>query len=164
MIQRLQTLYLAGAALLLIFWFFSPLATFLVGGEEFSFGIMGFSAQNSGAENIYLRTWPLLILTCITILISLIAIFTYKRRMIQIRLCIFNIVSLLGLMGLLVFYVFQVQGAFEATTLQGKEVVSVVTKYSVVDVFPVVAALLTLLALRRIAKDEALVRSMDRLR
>jgi len=164
MIQRLQTLYLAGATLLLIFWFFSPLATFLVGGEEFSFGIMGFSTQNSGSENIYLRTWPLLVLTCITTLISLIAIFIYKRRMIQIRLCIFNLVSLLGLMGLLVFYVFQVQGAFEATAQHGAQLVSVVTKYSVVDVFPLVAALLTLLALRRIAKDEALVRSMDRLR
>ncbi len=164
MIQRLQTLYLAAASLLLLCWFFSPLATFLVGGQEFSFGIMGFSTQTAGAENIYLRTWPLLVLTAITSLISVVTIFLYKRRMIQIRLCIFNFIALIGLVGLMAYYVYQVKWAFEAAAPQGVEVMSVVVKYTVVDAFPLVAALLTYLALRRIASDEALVRSMDRLR
>lgn len=62
------------------------------------------------------------------------------------------------------YYVYQVKWAFEAAAPQGVEVMSVVVKYTVVDAFPLVAALLTYLALRRIASDEALVRSMDRLR
>ena len=164
MIQRIQTLYLIAATLLLAFWFFSPLATFLVGGQEFSFGIMGFSTQSASAENIYLRTWPLLVLTSICTLISLVCIFLYKRRMVQIRLCIFNFIALVGLVGLMAYYVFQVKSVFEAASLNAVQAVNVAVKFSVVDGFPLVAALLTYLALRRIAADESLVRSTDRLR
>lgn len=164
MIQRIQTLYLAGATILLLFWFFSPLATFLVGGQEFSFGIMGFSAPSTNTENIYIRTWPLLMLTVLTTLISVISIFLYKRRMIQIRLCIFNFIALIGLVGLMAYFVYQVKSGFESAAQNTPQALSVATQLSYVDVFPLVAALFTYLALRRIASDEALVRSMDRLR
>ncbi len=164
MIQRLQTLYLAAASLLLLSWFFSPLATFLVGGQEFSFGVMGFSTQTVGVENIYLRTWPLLVLTAITCFISVVTIFLYKRRMVQIRLSMFNLFALLGLVGLMVYYVYQVKSVFDAAAQLSVQATSVIVQYSLVDAFPLVAALLTYLALRRIASDEALVRSMDRLR
>jgi len=36
--------------------------------------------------------------------------------------------------------------------------------YSLIFVFPIISSILTYLAIRKIAKDEALVRSMDRLR
>ncbi len=164
MIQRIQTLYLAGATILLLFWFFSPLATFFVGGQEFSFGIMGFSTLSNSAESISIRTWPLLLLTALTTFISVGTIFLYKRRMIQIRLCIFNFVALIGLVGLLAYFVFQVKIAFENAAQNSPTAIAVASKFSYVDVFPLVAALLTFMALRRIASDEAMVRSMDRLR
>ena len=164
MIQRIQSLYLVGATILLLFLFFSPLATFLVGEQVFSFGIMGFSTQSENTESIYITTWPLLVLVTLIILISIVAIFLYKRRMVQIRLCIFNFVALIGLVGLMAYFVYQVRDAFGTSAQNTPQATAVVCQYSYVDIFPLVAAILTFLAIRRIASDEALVRSTDRLR
>ena len=94
----------------------------------------------------------------------MVTIFFYKRRLFQIRLCIFNFIALVGLVGLMAYFVYQVRDAFELAAQNSPKVVAVATKFSYVDIFPLVAALLTFLALRRIASDEALVRSTDRLR
>lgn len=99
------------------------------------------------------KTWPLLILTILTIVIALVTIFFYKKRMIQIRLSVFNFILLVGLEGLWGYYMYQVKSAL-----------NVPANFSIIDVFPLVAAFFTFMALRRIARDEAIVRSMDRLR
>lgn len=46
---------------------------------------------------------------------------------------------------------------------QAKELTAVVD-YSIINAFPLVAMVLSYLALRAIGKDEALIRSMDRIR
>ena len=73
--------------------------------------------------------------------------------MIQIRLCVVNIVLLVGLEGLMFYYVRAAQSA-----------VGEAISYSIVFIFPLAAAILIYLALRAIGRDEALVRSLDRLR
>ena len=47
---------------------------------------------------------------------------------------------------------------------QVKSALNVPANFSIIDVFPLVAAFFTFMAIRRIARDEAVVRSMDRLR
>lgn len=73
--------------------------------------------------------------------------------MLQIRLSVINIVLLLGLEGLMFYYVSVIKNELEGNV-----------SYNVLIVFPVVSAILVYLALRAIAKDEALVRSLNRLR
>jgi hypothetical protein len=96
---------------------------------------------------------PLIVLLTVTILIDVVTIILYKKRMLQIKLCILNIVLLLGLQGLLYYYISVTshQLGFNPT-------------YSLIFIFPTISAILTYLALRGVAKDEKLIRSMDRLR
>jgi hypothetical protein len=65
----------------------------------------------------------------------------------QIRLCGFTGVVLIGFQGLIAYYFFTMDAAFSVTAI-----------------FPLVAAILTFIASRYIAHDEALVRAADRLR
>lgn len=153
MIQRIQSLYLLCVAALLSFWLHLPLGRFLYEGNEYIFRLTGISSLNPDADKLMAKTWPLLILTILTIVIALVTIFFYKKRMIQIRLSVFNFILLVGLEGLWGYYMYQVKSAL-----------NVPANFSIIDVFPLVAAFFTFMALRRIARDEAIVRSMDRLR
>ncbi len=154
MIQRIQTLYLLGVTLLIAFFFFVPFATYTVEPQmvKYLFMASGLVSEGGNAESIY-KTWPLLALLIVVFAMPFITIFLYKRRMLQIRLCILNTVLLLGMQGLLYYYVKAVSKLLPAAT-----------NYSLVFIFPLVSAILTFLALRAIAKDEALVRSLERLR
>lgn len=154
MIQRIQTIYLLVVTLLMGFYFFIPFATYTIEPQMVKYMLMatGLSADGPQPEGIY-SIWALFILIVITFMIPFITIFLYKKRMIQIRLCIVNVVLLVGLQGLLYYVVTAVSKQLVATP-----------KYSIIFIFPLVSAILTFLALRAVAKDEALVRSLDRLR
>jgi flagellar basal body-associated protein FliL len=78
-------------------------------------------------------------------------IFLYKKRILQIRILVFSVVLLLGLFGL--FFYFTYAG------FTGAKVA-----FKVPVVFPVVAVILDYLAIRAIGKDEALIRSLNRIR
>ena len=93
---------------------------------------------------------PLLMLNLVTMVAVLATILLYKARMVQIRISIFNIVLLLGFQGWIAYYIFYkpVSGA----------------AFSITAAFPLAAAILTLLAIRYIGRDEALIQSMRRLR
>lgn len=154
MIQRIQTLYLLGIAVLLAFFFFTPFATYTIDPQmdKFQFLAFGLTAVKTNPEMIY-RTTPLIIISIIAMAIPLVSIFLYKHRMIQIRLCIVNTILLLGMQGLLYYYVNAVSKLLPAPT-----------QYGIIFIFPLVSAILSFLALRAIAKDEALIRSLERLR
>ena len=74
--------------------------------------------------------------------------------MIQIRLCAANIGLLIGTTGLIYYF----------GTIGLKELGATTISYGISMVFPIAGAILNFLALRGIGKDEALVRSMDRIR
>jgi len=88
-------------------------------------------------------------LLLISTVVEFFTIFLYRRRMLQIRLCVFN---------LLILIVFQIFIAYYY--IVSSENIS----FSFTAIFPVVAAILTLLAIRYIGRDEAIVRAADRLR
>ncbi|MGE0078802.1 MAG: DUF4293 domain-containing protein [Bacteroidales bacterium] len=154
MIQRIQTLFLLGVAILLGFLFFLPFTSFVVEPQmvKYIFMASGLTSEGVNAESIY-NTWPLFILLIVVFAIPFITIFLYKRRMLQIRLCIVNIVLLLGMQGLMYYYVVAVSKLLVAES-----------HYSLLFIFPLASAILTFLSLRAIAKDEALIRSLERLR
>jgi len=154
MIQRIQTAYLLIVAIIIGLFYFFPFASFLLEQDmsSYSLSLEGL-ISNVGEHRTLFKITPLIFLLSAIILITLITIFLYKRRMLQIKLSILNVVLLVGLQGLLFYY----------TSVSSHQLGSK-TNYSILFVLPVVSVILTYLAIRRIAKDEALVRSSDRLR
>lgn len=97
----------------------------------------------------YTDNLALTILTAITSATSLVSVFLYRKRIVQMRMTVFNMIVLLALQGWIAYYFFTC----------GKDVA-----FSMTAVFPIVACILSFLAFRGIAKDEALVQSVNRLR
>jgi Domain of unknown function (DUF4293) len=147
MIQRIQTVYLllSMGLLGLLFWF--PLADITASGELYLFSIPGIYKVG---EMVASSLWLLILLITI-ILLHLFAILSYKKRTRQIRVLIFSIILLLGLFGLFFW--------FACMSFKGAGV-----SFRISVAFPVVAIILDYLAIRGIGKDEALIRSLNRIR
>ncbi len=154
MIQRIQTVYLLIVAILIGIFYFLPFASFVIEQDMsmYHLSIKGLIPDAIGSKPLF-HALPLIIIMTIVIITSIATIALFKRRMIQIRLSIINIALLLGLQGLMLYFV-----SVSKHQLGGH------LSFSVIFVFPIISAILTYFAIRRIAKDEALVRSMDRLR
>lgn len=99
------------------------------------------------------KAYPVAILLAIIVLNVCVTIFSYKKRIRQIRLTVFNIFCLLGMMGLVYYSVNSQLEAMQA-----------IANYSIINAFPLVSVVLSYLAIRNIGKDEAMIRSMDRIR
>ena len=85
MIQRIQTLHLLIVTALMAVTLFAPLAWFA--GDAGEFRLYAFSLQTSAGEAVVLA------LACV---LPFITIFLFKRRLLQIRLCVVEIVLLIG--------------------------------------------------------------------
>lgn len=175
MIQRKQSLYLLCAAILMIVMLFMPIATLTVGaGEKESIRT---EADGSivkttivADSNVELNVWgiytdekqdvPLVflsILACLTAVVSFVNIFLYRRRGLQLRLCFVTGIMLIGILAFIGLYIYQLNGV--AATQEFTAI-----RYSVADLFPLLAMLFVWLAYRGIVSDIALVRSLDRIR
>ena len=104
-------------------------------------------------ELIY-PTWGLFALTIVISLLALLTIFLFKKRILQIRICVFNAILMLGFYGLFAFFYWDLGNQKEIFSLSLKIAFS----------FPLISLILDYLAIRNIGADEALVRSLDRLR
>lgn len=153
MIQRIQSLYILIVIGLLGSMFFIPLAELMDLQENlYSFDIIGVKPA-SGDGSIQLFTYHLLVIISAAILVGFVTVFNYKNRIFQIRLCIFNILLLIGFYGMLLFIVNRVKEQFAANIY-----------YAVPVLFPVLSVILIFLAIRAIRKDIILLRSYDRIR
>ena len=119
----------------------------------FSFDASGLSTMIGEPELLY-PAWGLFALTAIIAIIALVTIFLYKKRILQIRLCVFNALLILGFYGFFAFLIYSLKGDMEGASVSVKIALS----------FPLVNLILDYLAIRNIGADEALVRSLDRLR
>lgn len=153
MLQRIQTVYLLIIVALMIATLFLPLAVLQQGDALFSFDATGLSSMTGEVVLIY-PAWGLFALTAIISIIALVTIFIYKKRMLQVRLCIFNALLMLGFYGFFAFLIWTLKGQMEGASMSVKFALS----------FPLVSLILDYLAIRNIGADEALVRSLDRLR
>lgn len=123
---------------------------FLLAATALLSSLFFLTIAKSQVESVKLiQITPLLIFNVITTIVAFITIFLYRNRVLQIRLTILNSIILLGYQGWIV-YLFFVRPEGSAFTTPA--------------VFPVVAAILSWLAFRYIARDEAMVRAADRLR
>jgi len=147
MIQRVQTVYLLISAILLSLLFFIPFADIVQDGIVYVFNIQGITLGDSLKEN----GLPISILIGIIIILHGIVILSYKNRVRQIRLLVFSILLMIGLFGLFFFFTYY--------SFSGAQV-----SFKISILFPVIAIILDYLAIRAIGKDEALIRSIDRIR
>lgn len=147
MIQRIQTIYIFVATILIGTLFKLKLADLSVNNELMEFFATGIEKSNE----IIFDGLPLLIFIGIIVILHIVSIFLYKKRILQIRILVFSIILLLGLVGMFFYFIF--------AGLDGAKVA-----YKIPMAFPLIAIILDWLAIRAIGKDEALIRSLNRLR
>ena len=135
--QRVQTLYLMIASALVAALFFSV--------KAFVFGPEGTHAQ----EFRYIAYTPYLILLIVVALLQVIALTTFKVRVLQMRTAVLAALILVALQGWLAVDFFTADDAL-------------VFRWTAV--FPLVAALLDVWAARAIFRDQLLVESLSSLR
>ena len=154
MIQRIQTLYLFIADLLVAMLFFVPFAEMSgKGGSLYRFDVSGVISEGAAGGEIMQRSWPVLILTCLILILLNLIIFQFKKRVRQMKLSYFTIFLLIGLTALIYFYV------WKSNDLMGGSY-----SLKIFFTFPLIASVFVYLAIRGIAKDELLVKSIDRIR
>jgi hypothetical protein len=152
MLQRVQTLYLLAVVGVLVAFIFSPIAIFFnASAGLYTFDVFGVSNEQG---EVMRSSYPLLILFVAIALLAFISIFLYKKRVMQMRILIYNIILLFLSSGLIYFYFYQFSNGFDVTDYTLKVGV----------VLPLIAIILTFMAYRNIRKDELLIRSMDRIR
>lgn len=151
MFQRIQTIFLVLAAAAMLIASSTPLATFNYNySEEVVFESMGIYLNGTLNDS----TWGLFAISIGSSVLALITIFLYKKRMLQIRLSIFNLVLMIGFYLFFGFILYKVYSVEEL----------LFNKIGVGLIMPLIAIILTILAIRRIGSDEALVQSLNRLR
>lgn len=154
MIQRIQTVYLLVIAILMIVTLFSPLATLVIGGQVCTFDAAGLSTTLTEKPELLFPTWGLFVLSAVIALIAMVTIFLYRKRILQIRLSVFNGLLMLGFYGLFIYYMSTIGAGGEQMNYSLKIALGL----------PLVCLILDYLAIRNIGADEILVRSLDRLR
>ena len=152
MIQRIQTLYLLAVVALGIALCWLPVVQLVTPAEATELQIWELVATQFATAPIQ-GLWGLLVATALIPLLALVDIFLYKKRLLQARLNIFTIMLCLGYYGVLAIYIWQAKLALGVDWH--------ILPYAS---FPLVCLVLTLMATRRILKDEALVRAADRIR
>jgi hypothetical protein len=142
--QRIQTLYLAVATILIISMLGSNVGTII--GDE-------------GTESVkYYEKMSYLIFLIMTLMANAIALFSFKARMLQMRVAMLSAI-------LLVFFQIWLGIGFARFQLGiGMEDTGARMIFSFTAIFPIIAAILDMLAARNIALDEAMVQSAYRLR
>lgn len=143
MIQRIQTLFLLGVALVALLLFFIPFQV-TNDANAFSVNLLSGFSNPSVTSNIYV---PLIIAFGI-IALAVFTIMKFKNRVLQYKLS--NVLMLLNIIVLAVFFLLNFyDGAIS---------------FSFGAFLPILGIICSFLAAHFIKKDEQLVRSADRIR
>lgn len=151
MIQRIQSAYLLMTVVLTSLLIGFPIME-VISDENIFYTVTVLGAYVD--KSLEYSVWPLLALCISTILIALVAISQFKKRILQIRLCVFNILLIAGFYVMLGGYYWILKEKFSAN--------EILFKWPVV--LPIINIILSYLSIRAIGKDEALVKALDRLR
>lgn len=154
MIQRIQTIYLALAAISLFLTVIMGFCTYQMEGQDVVFSLFGLEENANGVT-----TWfPYKIVIPFIAALCLFNILQYKNRKLQMNV---GRILLVLLLILVVFLFIDVYTLGPKIAGEGNEFVMVpgVGMY-----LPVIALPFVFLANRRIKKDDELIKSVDRLR
>lgn len=161
MIQRIQTIFLFLSAAAIVLMAFFPIANFAnaaTTGSATSYFIFDiFKVSNEAGPDPF-SFWfnlPLIIVAAAIALISIVTIFLYKNRPVQMKLTQTGIfLNIILIVGILFFYVERIEK--QTDTMANYEYIGIY--------LPLISLVFLVLALRFIKKDEKMVRSIERLR
>ncbi|RBL93920.1 DUF4293 domain-containing protein [Chitinophaga flava] len=146
MIQRIQSLYLLLAA--------------GAGAASLSFDLWKAKLSNGTQTAVNASSnYLLFVLYVIIILLALGCIILFKKRKLQFRLTIFNILFAFAALG---YQYYVVQQTANKLVASGVAISS--ASYQFASFLPILLIVLLFLAARGIYKDEKLIKSLDRLR
>ncbi|MBC9910463.1 DUF4293 domain-containing protein [Chitinophaga varians] len=146
MIQRIQSLYLLLAA--------------GAGAATLSFDLWKAKLSNGTATAVNASSnYLLFVLYVIIILLVVVCIFLFKKRKLQFRLTIFNILFVFAALG---YQYYVVQQTANKLAAGGVTITS--ASYQLASFLPILLIVLLFMAARGIYKDEKLIKSLDRLR
>ena len=176
MIQRIQTVYLALVLILSFVGLISTIGEWTVADtvvahfSNFTFGAYGAYKELDSTNG----PWCLGVLLIIVMFLSTMSIMLFRKRMRQLRLTIFSTILLVGYVAAYaVFaYYYDLKIDFYALTAYQTEAEDIARATALGTTFrlkfaailPVLSIILNCLAIQGIRKDEALVRSLDRIR
>jgi len=150
MIQRLQSLYLLLTTLLSLLFLKSGFIAFSDGSDSvINFTIAGIS----GVSEPLMKTIPVTLLIIIIPVLSLITIFLFKNRRLQLILSKLLLALVSVFIIVVMFYSYAVVSRYNAELIPGIRMA-----------VPFIQLFLVFMAYRGIKKDDDLVKSYDRLR
>jgi len=155
MLQRIQSIYLLAASLVIGALFLFPLVhNVYVDGKPLTIMVTGIY-QDVNGQSTHTEMFTLLaVATGLVALLPLAIIFLYKNRKLQINLCYLLMLIIIGYS----YWVSQaVKGVIEGALLN-------MSNYGIGIILVSLSLLLIVIAQKAIQKDEKLVRSADRLR
>ena len=159
MIQRIQTLYLLLATVLTVVCMASCIGYYISDdgeiGRLFNLGCWLPTYEGHYLLSSRAGSWGLFVILLIESTLSFLNIFLFKYRALQMRVCTFCMILLVGWYATYAFFVWYYLDSFNT---------EVSFRISVWASLPCVSLILLYLAFRGIMKDEKLVRSLDRLR
>ncbi|HNY63737.1 MAG TPA: DUF4293 domain-containing protein [Bacteroidales bacterium] len=156
MIQRIQSIYLLVAGLVTIVLLFIPIGTLT--SELGFYTYTPFTVHVINTDLVVAKTYFVAILLSLSSIISFVTIFLYKKRKLQVRLINFNMLVILATL-LTMLYIYP---KFVFSKIS--ELNNTVLDYNYVILIIALTAMGFYMAKKAILKDEALVRSSERLR
>ncbi len=155
MIQRAQSIYLFLVVVLMSLFFLFPIAD-LITSDSVSLKLYSYGLKKivNGESQKLMSTLPLLILAVAISIINFYNIFLFSRRTAQMRLCVYNILLMIGLV-LLSFYYFRV--VYKVYEIAYHH-------FKIAAIIPVLCIVLNIMAFSGIKRDELLVKTYERLR
>jgi len=157
MIQRIQTVYLAIATILLMLPVIlaSNFISLEVQTGVYHLNSLSVLFENAGVSEVLLNAYPIVGALVLSLFLSIYSIAQFKNRKFQIKLVRLALVIQWVFVGLLAFY------GWKMTDLAGENFTPSISLFVAV---PFICMILFVLAAKGIQKDDDLIRSADRLR
>ena len=149
MIQRIQSLWFLSASAAAILMFFFPVIELTSENKLFIYEYDSISI--AGFDNLIQSSYIVAGLLGIIAFLSFIAVFFFKNRILQIRICTFITLLILFLVALITYFSLSGTGNTPASV-------------GLSAILPIIIFIFILMARRAVKKDDALIKSVDRIR
>lgn len=153
MIQRIQTIYLALAAIISSTLTYVNIVDYVTTSGTYVLQMRGVFNSLNLTEASILENNIFTVLVILTILLPIYTLFLYKKRKLQLKLTLGSMLLNVAVFG----WIFAI-GNFT------REFIDFKTEYSLYTLFPIFATIVLVLAYLAIKKDEDLIKSLNRIR
>lgn len=151
MLQRKQTIYLLVSIILTVISLSFPIGSYNQDGLTVGTMMNLWVLTAQGTRDFVV--WPLFAIQLVTLSMAVVAIFAYRNRLFQSKLCVLNILLLIGWYIVFIVYSLVFKTRYNAEF-----------QYSSLCILPLISIVAYIFARRGIKADEKLIRDSDRIR